>query len=346
MNNKVLICHDPNIPVHSADWTKGWIEYCESNGIKYDLINIMKENAIEKLKEYDAILWHFGNYNYEEMLEARSILNSANLMGLKVFPNINEQWHFDDKVAEMYALQAVNAPIPNSQVHYFLGSLQRALKDGDIKFPIVAKLRTGSGSHNVKLIHTKDELLKYASIMFGKGYNPSPSVLYKTSSNIRSTRNWKTFVSKFKRIPEFIRTMSGAKKFPNEKGYVYLQDFLPNDNFDMKVMVLGDKCTGFYRPVRSHDFRASGGGAFVDDPKAVFTEQIVKSAFAAADALGMRCVGFDYVIDNRTGEGKIIEMSYGCGHEVDGAGGYFDRDFNWIPEPITIAGEIMKMLGY
>lgn len=341
---KVLINHDPAQPIHSANWTTGWIEYCKKNNIEYDMLNIMDEHEIEKLKEYDAILWHFGNYRFEEMLEARSILNSAEKMGLKVFPNVNESWHFDDKVAEMYALQAVGAPIPASQVHYNMKSLKNALEKGEIKFPIVAKLRTGSGSHNVKLIKSKGQLLRYARRMYGRGFKPAPSLLYKTSSNIRSSYNWEIFKQKFHRIPEFLRTLAGAKKFPREKGYVYLQEFIPNDNFDMKVMVLGDKCTGFYRPVRSHDFRASGGGAFVDDPRAVFTEQIVKSAFAAADALGMRCVGFDYVIDKRTGEGKIIEMSYGCGHEVGGAGGYFDRGFNWIPTPITIAEEVMNFL--
>lgn len=342
---KILINHDPARPVHTAAWTLEWCEICEKNKIPYDMLDIMQEHEIEKLREYDAILWHFGNYNYAHMLEARNILNVAERMGLKVFPNSAESWHFDDKVAEMYALQAVGAPIPMSQVHYNMKSVKKAIAAGEIQFPIVAKLRTGSGSHNVKLIKSRGQLLRYARRMFGRGYNPAPSLVYKTSSNIRSAYNWETFKSKFRRIPEFLRTLSNAKKFPREKGYVYLQEFIPNDNFDMKVMVLGDKCTGFYRPVRSHDFRASGGGAFVDDPRAVFTEQIVKSAFSAADALGMRCVGFDYVLDKRTGEGKIIEMSYGCGHEVGGAGGYFDRDFNWVPEPITIAEEVMKFMG-
>lgn len=342
---KILINHNTSKPVHTASWTRGWIEYCEKHSIDYDVLDIMQEHEIEKLREYDAILWHFGNYTYEHMLEARSILNAAAKLGLKVFPNIDESWHFDDKIAEMYALQAVGAPIPASQVHYSMESLKKALENGEITFPVVAKLRTGSGSHNVKLIKSRSHLMRYARRMFGRGYKPAPSLVYKTSSNIRSSHDWATFKSKFRRIPEFLRTLSNAKKFPREKGYVYLQEFIPNDNFDMKVMVLGDKCTGFYRPVRSHDFRASGGGAFVDDPQAVFTEQIVKSAFSAAEALGMRCVGFDYVLDKRTGEGKIIEMSYGCGHEVGGAGGYYDRDFNWIPEPITIAEEVMKFMG-
>lgn len=340
---KILINHDPNKPVHTTDWTTGWESFCKKHSIEYEIIDLMQVNAIETLKNFDVVLWHFGNYSYEEMLEARSILMAASTLGVKVFPNHNEAWHFDDKVAEMYALQAVHAPMPKSQVFYNMKNLKQAVVNGEIEFPIVAKLRTGSGSHNVKLIRNKRKLFNYAKRMFGKGFKPAPSILYKTSSNIRSSHNWQTFKAKVKRIPEFLRTLAGAYKFPREKGYVYLQEFIPNDNFDIKVVVLGDKCTGFHRPVRSHDFRASGGGGFIDDTS-VFTEQIVKSAFATAEALGMRCVGFDYVIDKRTGLGKIIEMSYGCGHDISGSGGYYTRDFKWVPQPITLEEEIIRFM--
>lgn len=340
---KVLICHDPERPIHSTNWTLGWVKYCKENGIDYEMAHLQRCDAMEKLKGFDALLWHFGNYNYEEMLEARSILYSAAKMGLKVFPLFNETWHFDDKVAEMYALQAIGAPIPKSRVFYHLNDLKEAINRGEIAFPVVAKLRIGSGSHNVKLLKSRGALLRYGRRMFGRGFKPAPSLLYKTSSNIRSSHDWATVKKKFHRIPEFLRTLAGARKFPREKGYVYLQEFIPNDNFDMKVMVIGDKCSGFWRPVRSHDFRASGGGGFNDDAS-VFTPQIIKSAFAAADTLGMRCVGFDYVLDKRTGEGKIIEMSYGCGHELDGIGGYYDRNCQWHPNTITIAEETIKNL--
>lgn len=340
---KILINHDLDAPIHSTSWIPRWIELCESLNYSYDVLDLLQVDQISTLKNYDILLWNIGNYSYEEMLEARSIINAAESMGVKVFPSFNENWHFDDKVAEMFILQAVNAPMPKSTVYFSKKSLNEALKENKINFPIVAKLRTGSGSHNVKLIKKRTQLERYANRMFGKGFKPAPSIIYKTSSNIRSSHDWNTFVSKFKRIPEFFRTWNNAQRFPREKGYVYLQEFIPNDNYDIKVVVIGDKCTGFYRPVRSHDFRASGGGAFVDDAS-IFTEQIVKSAFATADALGMRCVGFDYVVDKRTGEGKIIEMSYGVGHNVNGSGGYYDRNYQWIPNAIRIEDEILKFM--
>lgn len=328
--------------IHSTSWNYPWKEYLAENHIDYDLVDLFSVNAIEALKNYDILLWHFGQYSLASMLEARSILYSAKMLGLKVFPDFNDAWHFDDKVAEMYALQAVGAPIPKSLVYYRMSDLKQAVEDGKVEYPVVAKLRTGSGSHNVKLIRNKAQLLRYARRMFGRGFDPAPSLLYKASSNIRSSHNKATFMAKLKRVPEFLRTRRGAKQFPNEKGYVYLQEFIPNDGYDMKIVVVGDKLSGLHRPTRSHDFRASGGGEVLYN-KELFTDNIIKSAFAAADALGVKCVGFDYVVDKRTGEGKIVEMSYGFSHTaVMGLGGWFDRDCNWHEGALNAPEELLK----
>ncbi|MCQ2321745.1 MAG: hypothetical protein MJZ91_10555 [Bacteroidales bacterium] len=338
---KVLI-NQKEGPQHSTSWNVPWIEYLKQNHIECDTVDLFQTDAIKVLKDYDCLLWHFGQYSLSNMLEARSILYSAKMMGLKVFPDFNDAWHFDDKVAEMYALQAVGAPIPQSWVFYDLQALKAAMEKNELQFPIVAKLRSGSGSHNVKLIHSKSQLLRYARRMFGRGFDPAPSLLYKTSSNIRSSHDKATFMSKLKRAPEFLRVLKNAKRFPNEKGYVYLQEFIPSDGFDMKVVVVGDKLTGLHRPIRSHDFRASGGGECLYD-KTLFSSQIIDSAFAAADALGFQCVGFDYVVDNRTGKGVIVEMSYGFSHTaLMGLGGWFDREHNFHEETMNAPQELLK----
>jgi len=326
---------------HSTSWSYVWINYCKENNIPYEIVDCYHTNIINQLKDFDCLLWHFSNYSYSDMLFARSILYSAKQMGLKIFPDYNDAWHFDDKVAEMYALQAINAPIPKSFVFYDLLSFDNWLKTKPI-LPIVGKLRTGSGSHNVKLLKTEYQLRQYAKRMLSKGYDPAPSLIYKTSSNIRSSHDWETFKKKFKRIPEFFRVLAGAKKFSNERGYVYLQEFIPNKGYDMKVVVVGNKLSGFVRPVRSHDFRASGcGEAFFD--KQYFTKSIIKSAFEIADSLDTQCIGFDYVVNKETGEGLIVEISYGFSNlYVMSSKAYFDIDCNWHDEPLNAPEEILK----
>lgn len=338
---KIAINQDAGF-THSTNWVFPWRQFCLDNNIDFEIVDVLSCNSIEVLKKFDCFLWHFGQYSHKEMLEARSILNSLEKIGVKVFPSFNDSWHFDDKIAEMYILQAINAPIPKSQVFYSKKDLQDALSNGLFQFPIVAKLRTGSGSHNVKLLRKESQMIRYGKRMFGRGFNPAPSLLYKTSSNVRSSHNKTDFLKKAKRIPEFLRILRDARRFPKEKDYIYLQEFIPNDGYDLKVVVVGDKCAGLVRPVRSHDFRASGGGEVFFEKK-YFTKEIIHSAFETADKLNTQCIGFDFVVNKDNGKGYIVEMSYGFSHEaVLSSGGYFDRDFVWHDEPLNVPHEIIK----
>ncbi len=76
------------------------------------------------------------------------------------------------------------------------------------------------------------------------------------------------------------------------------------------------------------------------------TKAIVDSAFRTAERLKLQCVGFDYVVDNRTGLGKIVEMSYGFYSDaLIKVGGYYDRNYQWHEEPIIVENEIIDYLG-
>ena len=320
----IAICKNDNIFKHSTQWIGEWIDYCEQNNIPYEIVNCYHYDIINKLSKYSALLWNFSNFVIADLLEARNILNIASQNGLAVFPDYNTSWHFDDKVAESYALQAVSAPAPKSWVFYEYSECEKWLKD-KAKYPIVAKLRCGSGANNVKLLKNYSQARRYAKRMFGAGFNPTPSLIYKAYSKAQSSKNWKTVWNRIKKIPEFLNTRAHAKKMPIEKGYCYFQEFIDNAGFDLKVAVVGDKVSFLCRDTRKGDFRASGGGD-IKYTKELVTEQIIKSAFEVCDALKMECVGFDYVVDKMTGEGKIIEMCYGFDHKaVMGAGRVYLR---------------------
>jgi len=328
---------------HSGSWTTAWKEYCNENGLDHQVFPGYSLNLIDEIRNYDILLWHFSGYRFQDMLMARSVIYSAKAMGLKVFPDFEDAWHFDDKLAENYLLQAVEAPLPNFYHFFSFKTLQDWLNDHQ-QFPIVAKLKNGSGSHNVKLIKNKSEALAYGKRMFGKGFSSTPSLLFKASSNIKSSRSVRTFINRAKRIPEFLRTLNGAKEFPNEKGYVFFQEFIPNDGYDIKIVVVGDKLSFIVRNIRKGDFRASGGGDLFFDRKYV-TQDIIASAFAASDALNFKCMGYDYVVNNETGEPKIVEISYGFSHTaLLQAGGYFDREGNWHEEPLNAPYEVLNNL--
>lgn len=342
---KVLISRRSTVPLHTGSFVHDWIPYCQELGLGCEVVDLLAvDNAIELVQQYDILLWHVDNYNYADMLEARSILYSAAQMGVSTYPSFHDVWHFDDKVAEMYVLQAVGAPIPRSHVFYDMEHLRRSLANKTLDFPIVAKLRTGSGSHNVKLLQDKESLLTYAQQMFAEGFSPAPKALYKASSHLRSAKTWKSFVAKLKRLPEFIRTRRRAGEFPNERGYVYLQEFIPTDGYDIRVVVVNGKLTSFYRPVRSFDFRASGGGTFLYD-QSLLTPELIEVAFVVAERLQLQSICYDFVINKDTQEFSIIEMSYASPRGLmEGAGGYFDRQGTWHTEPLNIAKEVLRGL--
>jgi len=340
---KVAICYNPKQISHSGSWAHSWIEFCKQNAIEFELLDGTGNAVTAKLLDFGCLLWHFTGFSFTHMLVARNVLYSAKVMGLKVFPDFNEAWHFDDKIAESYLLESVNASIPPWYVFFNEGEAVKWVKE-DAYFPLVAKLRKGSGSQNVKLITNSEEGIHYCRKMFGSGINCAPSIPFKASSNIKSARTFLELYKRMKRIPEFIRMHNNATEFPYERGYVFFQEFIPNNGFDLKVVVVGDKLSFVARNIRKADFRASGGGDLFYDRDLV-SKEIIETAFRISDRLGFQCMGYDFVIDRNSGQGKIVEISYGFSNSaILGAQGFYDRIGNWHSEPLNAPHEILSNL--
>jgi|LSQX01.1.fsa_nt_gb glutathione synthase/RimK-type ligase-like ATP-grasp enzyme len=340
---RIAIHQNKEVFNHSTDWGPEWVSYCEANGIEYYVVNCFDHRILETVKGYDVLLWHFSNYSLQDMLFARTILSTVKDMGVKVFPDFNTSWHFDDKIAQMYLLQSIGAPIPRSWA-FFTKSSAQSFFEHECSYPVVAKLRCGSGSSNVKLLSSKQDALRYTKKMFGSGVVASPNVLFKVKSNVKSASDWKTIQSRMRRIPDFIESIRKTRQFPKEKGYVYVQEFVPNDGYDLKVVVVGDKLSFLVRDVRKGDFRASGGGSIRYD-KQFLTEEIRELAFALSDRLGFQSMGYDFVIDNRTETPMIVEISYGFSHTAQmDLGGYWDRNGVWHDQPLNAPHEVLRSM--
>jgi glutathione synthase/RimK-type ligase-like ATP-grasp enzyme len=340
---RIALHINDSVKTHSTSWVNDWEFYSKKEGINIEILNCFNLYSIKQLKDYDCLLWYFDNYNATDMEFARTYLRIAEKMGLKVFPNIDTIWFYDDKVSQYILLDSISAQIPKSWSFFDRTTTLEWIRKEAI-FPIVAKLKSGSGSNNVKLLKNQKEAINYAERMFGKGFENVPSFFLKAKSNIKSSKNFQTYLNRFKRIPEFIETRKRAKKLPREYGYVYLQEFIENDGYDLKVIVVNNKLTFFARPVRDGDFRASGGGKISYD-KSLINDKVIKSAFETANKLNLQCVGFDYVIEKGTGNPKIIEMSYNFSHKVaEEAGGYFDEELVWHNESLNVPFEIIKLM--
>lgn len=340
---KIAIHNNKEIFSHSTSWVPVWEKYCKENKIEYSIVDCFNNDIINTLKDYNFLLWCTTNYSLPEKIISKSILYTATKMNLKVFPDYNTFWHSDDKIAETYLLQSVKAPLPRSWMLYTKQSANDFVNNYN-NYPLVAKLRCGSGSSNVRLLKSKTEALSYIDIMFTKGYNSTPNPIFKAKSNLASSKDVTTIIKRLKRLPDFIESYRKANQLPVEKGYTLFQEFIPNDGYDLKVVVVGNKLSFVARNVRKNDFRASGGGTLVYD-KSLITPEIRRISFNISKELGFQCMGYDFVIDNRNKSSKIVEISYGFSYEAQIAlGGYWDTNDIWHDEALNAPKEIIKKL--
>lgn len=271
-------------------------------------------------------MWHINQALPKDILVAQKILFALEHTGFKVFPDFKTAWHFDDKVAQKYLLERLGAPfVPSYAFFYKKEALDWA---SQAKFPKVFKLRGGAGSSNVKLVPDRSKAYKIIERAFSKGFSSYDPV----GSLKERYRKWatgsSTFTDVLKGVARFAYPPRFSKVKGKEIGYVYFQDFIPNNDSDTRIIVIGDKAFALKRFVRKNDFRASGSGNFAYE-KELFDERCVKIAFNLNKKIKSQCIAFDFVFDNK-GNPLVVEVSYGftpSGYDL--CPGFWDINLSW-----------------
>ena len=108
---------------------------------------------------------------------------------------------------------------------------------------------------------------------------------------------------------------------------MYFQEFIVGNDFDIRVIVIGDKAFAIKRMVRNNDFRASGSGN-IHYEKKNFDDITIKLSFLIAEKLQSQCIAFDYVYRDK--QPMIVEISYGFSPVAyDPCVGYWDMAMKW-----------------
>lgn len=303
-----------------------WIEYCSRNNIPFKVVNAYDNDIINQLNDCDIFMWHHSNYDYRDALFAKQLIYSLETIGIKVFPDFNTTWHFDDKVGQKYLLEAIDAPLVPSYVFYNKKDARKWIES--TSFPKVFKLRGGSGSSNVQLVENKHKAKKLIKKAFGKGFSQFDKFnhLKFRYKNFKSGKE--SFVGVLKGIVRLFIGNKYSNMVPREKGYVYFQDFIPNNKFDIRVIVVGEKAFALKRLVRKNDFRASGSGNIVYN-KSEIDERCIQISFNVNEKLKCQSIAFDYVFDENNNP-LIVEISYGFDVKAyDPCPGYWDSSLKW-----------------
>lgn len=315
------------IAIHYSkdSFSERWIQYCQEHQIDYKLVNAYDTDIIAKIADCDAFMWHHHHSIYKDTLFAKQLLYSLQIAGKKIFPDFYTGWHFDDKVGQKYLLEAIGAPLVPSYVFYDKQSALDWVKE--TVFPKVFKLRGGAGASNVKLIFSSSEAQRIINRAFRKGFLPYNG-WNSLQDRYHQFRIGKASIFEVLKgcIRLFIPTQY-AKMHGREKGYVYFQDFIPENKYDIRVIVIGDKAFAIKRLCRKNDFRASGSGNFLC-AKEEINEECIRIAFTVNQKINSQCIAYDFVF--KGGKPLIVELSYGFSMlAYDLCPGYWTRDLVW-----------------
>jgi len=308
----------------SARWTARAAEA----GVNVRTANVYSPDFFEQLSGCAGFMWRFG-YSPTPRLFAKRLLPAIEHgLGIPVFPSIETEWHFEDKIAQTYLLQAAGLPTPTTWVFWDRTSAVDFCRSAT--YPLVLKLTSGYRSSNVRLLKSFDDASYWIAELFG----PGVTGLEPPASTWRDARH---------RAKGAVRHLRGKPVYEDleyselQHGYFYVQEFVPGNEYDTRVTVIGDRAFAYRRFNRPEDFRASGSGRFDWDADQI-DEESIRLAFRVARHLRTQSIAVDLL---QHGKRKVLtEISYtyasfpvrGCpGHWVLPADTDVAGKLSWIP---------------
>lgn len=275
-------------------WTKYW-RFCEHNALFCDVYDLHAQDWIAQAKRFDVIvgLPSCELHCLEELREKFWVLERQ--LHKATFPAFAHALLYENKRLESYIASIHGVGFARTFISHTRDEALTLL--GGLPYPVVSKMVPASASVGIELV--------------------------------RSRRQARAII-------ERAFSASGRKtQFPyaRQKNFIYFQEFIPNDGYDIRAIVVGNWVLGYYRKVLPGDFRASGMNLVEKRalPKAAMVlalqlNNIVNSPMLVVDMLR----GVD-------GRFHIIEYSPVCQMEtpeqlhVDGVPGayIFDEDGNY-----------------
>jgi hypothetical protein len=304
-------------------------KYCEilkQNNIMFEITNCNKQDFWGKVKNSELFLYFLGQ-SPTHLQQQRILISTIDLV-LKTpcYPNWKTAWHFNDKVSQYYLLLSHSFPAVESWIFW---DKEEAMKwASDAEYPVVFKLKGGAGSINVVKINSREHAQNIIRLMFGMGIMDGgiPGVnLYSVYKRSMS----RLYKRKVKNIFHYFGLRNGlVENWDREHGYALFQKFLPNNDYDTRVTVIGNKAFAYRRFNRPNDFRSSGSGNFEVSPEKIDI-QTIKTSFEISNKLGFLTMAYDW-LKGDDGKPAINEMS--CQFVdwmVQSCPGYWDENLIW-----------------
>jgi glutathione synthase/RimK-type ligase-like ATP-grasp enzyme len=310
---------------HVCDYLVKYEKVLDLNGVENVRLDINQIDFWQKIKEIDLFLFRWQHIDDHRQLAHTILPIIENRLKINCFPNWDTCWHFDDKIKQYYLLEQSGFPIIKCWIFW---DKEEAINwaEND-KYPVVFKLKGGAGSTNVILVNNKKRAVRLIKKMFESGiYSGSipdhGTTKWKYFSIYNQLREWKHYILKR------IRKIDITPYWQINKNYVLFQEFMPNNEYDTRVTVIGNRAFAFRRFNRDNDFRSSGSGKLDYDIDKIDLK-FIKKAFEVSHAMNFQSMAYDFLY-NKENQPVFCEISYTfVDSAVRNCPGYWDSDLNW-----------------
>ncbi|GJL53988.1 MAG: hypothetical protein NPIRA02_11200 [Nitrospirales bacterium] len=278
-----------------------WLELAKESGHEVRIVNVYdEEHFFSQLKGSEAFMWAFWNAPTSRELGKRMMAALEHVNALTIFPNWRTSWFFEDKISQRYLMEASGIPTPTTWVFWRRQDAIDFLKQA--KYPIVLKLAFGICSDNVCLLHNIEEGEYWVAKLFGEGV---------TTLRIKEPRPlFREMAARGRDAAKALLGMTPPVENTSpdiQRGRILFQEFIPDNDHDLRIIVIGKRAFAFRRMNRPGDFRASGSGLIDWNPQQI-DEASIRLTLNLAKKLGQQVITFDIV--HRNNEPVIVEMSY------------------------------------
>jgi len=200
-------------------WTK-YRRFLENNGFSYGYYDLHAHDWIERAAGFDVIVNIVSNEldRLEETRVKYHFLESY--LDKRCYPSADQVLLYENKSLEAFISAAGDLPFAKTYVSHSRADALSLVAMA--RYPLVSKVNYSAGSMGVELVPDEAKARRIIRRAFSRTGRP----LY---------------------VP-----------WRRQKGYVYFQEFVPNDGFDIRVILTGDRAFGYFRRVPKGDFRASG----------------------------------------------------------------------------------------
>jgi hypothetical protein len=279
----------------------------------------------QKVSDLDLFIYQWEHYDRPKQIAQTIIPIIEYELKLPCFPDCRTSWHYDDKIRQYYLLKHHGFPIVESYIFWEKDTALSWVESATI--PIVFKLKGGAASSNVILVNSKSDAKHLISKMFERGVRPG-RIAHKNSLHVKNVDAYREVR---RLVGNFLKKLKGDYDpafWQIDKNYILFQKFLPNNLFDTRVSIIGERAFAFRRFNRKNDFRASGSG-LIDYDKSGIDRRSIEIAFTISNKLRFQSMAYDFLLNEKK-ELEICEISYTyVDKAVYDCPGFWDKNLDW-----------------